>query len=120
MIVVQGLRSGLVWLRDAVLPAPPRILAVDPAAFLIIGHRGACVVAVENTLESCARAVEDEGADAVELDLCVTNDQQVVVWHDWDPDALIALARQAGAELDVLCRPAVPPAGTRCDDRCAT
>jgi glycerophosphoryl diester phosphodiesterase len=111
MIGVEGLRSGLVWLRDTVLPAPPRILAVAPAAFLIIGHRGACAVAVENTLESCARAVELEGADAVELDLCVTKDRQVVVWHDWDPDALIALARQAGAELDVLCRPVVPPAG---------
>ena len=111
MIVVQGLRSGLVWLRDVVLPAPPRILTVDPAEFLIIGHRGACAVAVENTLESCERAVEVEGADAVELDLCVTKDRQVVVWHDWDPDTLIALARQAGAELDVLCRPVVPPAG---------
>jgi glycerophosphoryl diester phosphodiesterase len=66
---------------------------------------------VENTLESCARVVEGEGADAVELDLCVTKDKQVVVWHDWHPDTLIALARQAGAELDVLCRPVVPPAG---------
>jgi glycerophosphoryl diester phosphodiesterase family protein len=111
MIIVQGLRSGLVWLRDVVLPAAPRILAVDPAQFLIVGHRGACASAVENTLASCERAVEIEGADAVEIDLCVTKDRQVVVWHDWDPDALVALARQAGAELDVLCRPVVPPAG---------
>ena len=111
MIVVQGLRSGLVWLRDVVLPAPPRILAMDPGQFLIIGHRGACASAVENTIASCERAVELEGADAVELDLCVTKDRQVVVWHDWDPDALVALARQAGAELDVLCRPVAPPAG---------
>jgi glycerophosphoryl diester phosphodiesterase len=111
MIIVQGLRSGLVWLRDVVLPAAPRILAVDPAQFLIVGHRGACASVVENTLVSCEHAVEIEGADAVEIDLCVTMDRQVVVWHDWDPDALVALARQAGAELDVLCRPVVPPAG---------
>lgn len=111
MIVVQGVRSGLVWLRDIVLPASPRILTVDPAQFLTVGHRGACASAVENTLESFDRAVELEGADAVELDLCVTKDRQVVVWHDWDPDALVALARQAGAELDVLCRPVVPPEG---------
>ena len=111
MIVVQGLRSGLVWIRDVVLPASPRILAVDPAQFLIVGHRGACALEVENTIASCERAVEFEGADAVEIDLCVTQDRQVVVWHDWDPDALVALARQAGAELDVLCRPVVPPAG---------
>jgi glycerophosphoryl diester phosphodiesterase len=111
MIVVQGIRSGLVWIRDVVLPASPRILDVDPAQFLIVGHRGACASAVENTLASCERAVEIEGADAVEIDLCVTQDGQVVVWHDWDPDALVAVARQAGAELDVLCRPVVPPAG---------
>jgi glycerophosphoryl diester phosphodiesterase len=111
MIAVEGIRSGLVWLRDAVLPVPPRVLTVDPAQFLIVGHRGACASAVENTLESCERAVEVEGADAVELDLCVTRDRRVVVWHDWDPDALVALARQAGAELDVLCRPVVPPPG---------
>jgi glycerophosphoryl diester phosphodiesterase len=111
LIVIQGLRSGLVWLRDVVLPAPPRILAVDPTQFLIVGHRGACASAVENTIASCEHAVEIEGADAVEIDLCVTQDGQVVVWHDWDPDALVALARQAGAELDVLCRPVVPPTG---------
>ena len=69
MIVVQGLRSGLVWLRDVVLPAPPRILAMDPGQFLIVGHRGACASAVENTIASCERAVELEGADAVEIDL---------------------------------------------------
>ena len=113
LIVIEGLRSALMWLRDVILPAPPPILAVDPAQFLIVGHRGACASAVENTLTSCGRAVEFEGADAVELDLCVTKDKQVVMWHDWDPDALIALARQAGAELDVLCRPMVPPVGHR-------
>jgi glycerophosphoryl diester phosphodiesterase len=111
MIVVQGIRSGLVWARAAVLPAPLRILDIDPAQFLIIGHRGACASAVENTIESCERAVEIEGVDAVEIDLCVTKDKQVVVWHDWDPDALVAVVRQAGAELDVLCRPVGPPEG---------
>ena len=111
MTVVQGIRSGLVWLRDVALPAPPHVLDVDPEKFLIVGHRGACASAVENTIESYERAVEVEGADAVEIDLCVTKDEQVVVWHDWNPDELVAFARQAGAELDVLCRPVVPPEG---------
>src|SRR5262245_65720995 len=35
MIIVQGLRRGLVWLRDLALPAAPPILTVDPAPFLI-------------------------------------------------------------------------------------
>ena len=107
----QWLRNALTWIRTVVLPAPSPVLDVDPAQFLIVGHRGACATAVENTIESCERAVEIEGADAVEIDLCVTQDGQVVVWHDWDPDTLVAFARQAEAELDVLCRPVVPPAG---------
>jgi glycerophosphoryl diester phosphodiesterase len=109
--LVRSIRNGLVWIRTAVLPAPSPVLDVDPAQFLIVGHRGAGASAVENTLESCERAVEIEGADAVEIDLCVTQDGQVVAWHDWDPDALVAVARQAEAEPYVLCRPVVPPAG---------
>jgi glycerophosphoryl diester phosphodiesterase len=108
---LRTIRSGLVWVNAVVLPAPARILDVDPAQFLIVGHRGAGASAVENTIESCERAVEIEGADAVEIDLCVTKDGQVVVWHDWDPDALVAFARQAEAELYSLCRPVAPPAG---------
>jgi len=109
--LVRSIRNGLVWLRTAVLPAPSPILDVDPAQFLVVGHRGAGATAAENTLESCERAVESEGANAVEIDLCVTQDGQVVAWHDWDPDALVAVARQAEAEPYVLCRPVVPPAG---------
>jgi glycerophosphoryl diester phosphodiesterase len=111
LTVVREIRDGLVWVRAVVLPAPAPILDVDPAQFLIVGHRGAGASAVENTIESCERAVEVEGANAVEIDLCVTKDGQVVVWHDWDPDALVAFARQAEAELFSLCRPVVPPAG---------
>jgi glycerophosphoryl diester phosphodiesterase len=109
--MLRGIRNGLVWVRTVVLPAPAPVLDVDPAQFLIVGHRGAGASAVENTIESCERAVALEGANAVEIDLCVTKDAQVVVWHDWDPDALVAFARQAEAEPYVLCRPVVPPAG---------
>ena len=109
--LVRGIGNGLAWVRTVLLPAAAPILAVDPAQCLIVGHRGACVAAIENTIEACERAIEIEGADAVEIDLCVTQDAHVVVWHDWDPDALVALARQAEAEREVLCRPVVPPVG---------
>jgi glycerophosphoryl diester phosphodiesterase len=111
LTAVWAIRSGLTWVRAMVLPAPARILRVDPRQFLIVGHRGAGAAAVENTIASCERAVAIEGADAVEIDICVTKDGQVVVWHDWDPDGLVAFARQAEAELYSLCRPVVPPAG---------
>lgn len=46
-----------------------------------IGHRGAAALEPENTLRSFRRA-EAEGADALELDLRVTRDDQLVVLHD--------------------------------------
>jgi glycerophosphoryl diester phosphodiesterase len=46
-----------------------------------IGHRGAAGLEPENTLRSFRRA-EDEGADALELDLRLTRDGHLVVLHD--------------------------------------
>lgn len=82
--------------------------ARDPSRpFLVIGHRGAPAVAVENTLAAFEHALE-EGANGLEVDLCLTKDGHVVVWHDWEPSSAIALARQLGAEPNVMARPVVP------------
>lgn len=48
---------------------------------LIIAHRGASAAAPENTLEAFERAVA-MGADAIELDVRRTADDQLVVHHD--------------------------------------
>ncbi len=48
---------------------------------VIIGHRGACRYAPENTLASFKLAVE-QGAPAIEFDVKLTRDNQVVVIHD--------------------------------------
>jgi glycerophosphoryl diester phosphodiesterase len=48
---------------------------------LVIGHRGAAGEAPENTLASFQLAVE-QGADAVELDIHVSADGELVVCHD--------------------------------------
>lgn len=48
---------------------------------LIIGHRGAAVVAPENTLPSFARAYAD-GADGIEFDVRLARDSTPVVIHD--------------------------------------
>jgi len=65
-------------------------LAGEPAAAawgprsgppLIIAHRGASAVAVENT-EAAFRAAIDAGADGVELDVRLTSGGDVVVFHD--------------------------------------
>ena len=53
-----------------------------------------------------------QGANALEIDLCLTSDNRIVVWHDWNPNEWIPRAREAGLEEDVLYRPRFPDSGT--------
>lgn len=61
--------------------------------FLIISHRGSATQKPENTIEAYEEALR-EGANALEIDLSLTKDKKVVIWHDWDPNSLIAFARE--------------------------
>jgi glycerophosphoryl diester phosphodiesterase len=56
-------------------------LLLDPDAHPVIGHRGACGLAPENTMQSFALALE-QGADALEFDVRLTADGVPVVLHD--------------------------------------
>lgn len=60
----------------------------------LYGHRGAPAELPENTLPSFLRAVE-RGVDALELDVHLTRDEQIVVAHD--PDG----RRTAGSPRDI-------------------
>lgn len=64
------------WLRSR--PGHP-YLAGSP---LFIAHRGGAGLAPENTLEAFRSAVEDWGADMLELDVRTSRDGVVVVFHD--------------------------------------
>ena len=48
---------------------------------VIFAHRGASSHAPENTLAAFQLAI-DQGAEAIELDVQLTRDQEVVVFHD--------------------------------------
>lgn len=48
---------------------------------IVIAHRGSSQKAPENTMPAIKKAIRD-GADAVEVDVQLTKDQQVVVFHD--------------------------------------
>ncbi len=65
----------------------------------VIAHRGSSMVAPENTLSAIRQALED-GADAVELDVRLSADNQVLLYHDR------SLARLTGdrREFDSLTR----------------
>jgi glycerophosphoryl diester phosphodiesterase len=91
------------------LAAPPPHRPM-PSDFYIIGHRGAPLVAPENTIAAFAKAVEF-GANAIETDVCVTQDDCFILWHDADPNNTLALARQWGGE-GLLYVPDVPALGS--------
>jgi glycerophosphoryl diester phosphodiesterase len=65
------------------------------------------MVEVENTLPSFRRAVE-EGANGLELDLNITLDGEVIVWHDFEPTELRSRIRRWGLEPDVPYQPILP------------
>jgi len=75
--------------------------------FAVVGHRGAPIQEVENTLPSFRAAVA-QGANGIEADLCVTRDAEVVVWHDFNPHSFDARLRRLGLEPDVRYRPYSP------------
>jgi glycerophosphoryl diester phosphodiesterase len=78
-----------------------------PADFWVIGHRGSPEREVENTIASFERALA-EGANGLELDVCVTADEEVVVWHDEDPSEWRARFRRLGLEPVMQHRPYAP------------
>jgi glycerophosphoryl diester phosphodiesterase len=89
----------------------PHGLGKSNPDFLVVGHRGAPTIAAENTIPSL-RVALSLGANAVEIDICVTADGAFVLWHDRDPDDPVALARQAGGE-NLAYIPLVPRIGTK-------
>jgi glycerophosphoryl diester phosphodiesterase len=77
----------------------------------VIAHHGYIKHFPENTAQSCLWALR-KGADALEIDLCITSDGQVVLWHDWDPDDVVSLARQSGQPGEMAYYLDVPPIGS--------
>ena len=81
------------------------MILLDPLARPVIGHRGNRAHAPENTLESLLQAVA-LGADALEFDLRLSRDGQLVMFHDatlertTDGEGL--LAQHTLAELKAL------------------
>lgn len=97
-----------IWLRELFRFCPIRTFKVDKEnLFLICGHRGSPINEPENTIPSFERALR-EGVNSLETDLCVTKDKEVILWHDWNPDELVALIREKGIEPEVAHKPDFP------------
>ena len=97
-----------VWIKELFRFCPYRKINIDKEhLFLNCGHRGSPVNEPENTIASLERALW-EGSNALEVDLCVTKDKEVILWHDWNPDELVALIREGGLEPEVKYKPDFP------------
>lgn len=97
-----------IWFRELFKFCPIRKKRIDREnLFLVCGHRGSPVNEPENTIPSFERALR-EGANSLETDLCVTKDNEVILWHDWNPDELVALIRERGLEPEVSYKPDFP------------
>lgn len=98
----------IIWIKEFFKFCPYRKANIDKNhLFLTCGHRGSPVNEPENTIPSLERALS-EGANALEVDICVTKDKEVILWHDWNPDELVALIRENGLEPAVRYKPFFP------------
>jgi len=97
-----------IWIKELFKFCPYRKANIDKDnLFLTCGHRGSPVNEPENTIPSLERALR-EGANALEVDICVTKDKEVILWHDWNPNELLALIRESGLEPEVKYKPNYP------------
>jgi glycerophosphoryl diester phosphodiesterase len=48
---------------------------------MVVGHRGAAGLAIENSMAAFQQALT-LGVDAVEMDIRLTSDGQIILWHD--------------------------------------
>lgn len=98
----------LIWIKELFKFCPYRKSNIDKDhLFLSCGHRGSPVNEPENTIPSLERALR-EGANSLEVDVCVTKDKEVILWHDWNPDELVAIIREKGFEPEVAYKPEFP------------
>jgi glycerophosphoryl diester phosphodiesterase len=65
-------------------PDHPLPLEIPIREMFVIGHRGAPHHFPENTMASFRKAL-DLGANGIELDLCLTKDKKIAVFHDPEP-----------------------------------
>jgi len=107
--MIKQINLIILWFKEYYKSCKPQLQYIEKdEIFYIYGHRGSPVKEIENTIPSFERALND-GANSLEMDLCITKDNEVVIWHDWDPNEPKAIIREAGFEPWVKYKP-YPPA----------
>ena len=76
--------------------------------FSVIANRGSTTQFPENTIPAFEEALNIDGANSLEVDLSLTKDEEVVLWHDWNPNSQTALIRQKKGETVGIFKPYGP------------
>ncbi len=82
-----------------------------PDHFSVITRRGSVTKFPENTIPAFQEALNVDGANSLEVDLSLTKDRKIVLWHDWDPNSPMALIRQEKSESVEKLKPSGPSLG---------
>jgi len=108
-LVASGVMSGLVGLA-VFMRRPPSPDVTETFAGTVIGHRGCRHVEgiPENTVEACRYAVSERGAHGVEVDVHLTSDGVLVVFHDSSVRGR-PIASMTYAEVCDALKPMTPP-----------
>ena len=80
-ILFKGLTLVMIYLYAMTTTLNDPVLTVDRDPS-VIAHRGSCKYSIENTIESLEEANRLD-ADYVEMDIQMTKDHKLVVFHDW-------------------------------------
>ncbi len=80
ILLLLFLAGGVYTFKNNWKPISPHFLPIDKLT--IIGHRGAPVLAKENTMESFKSAFK-AGLNGIELDVQLSSDNKLVVFHDY-------------------------------------
>jgi glycerophosphoryl diester phosphodiesterase/peptidoglycan hydrolase-like protein with peptidoglycan-binding domain len=78
---------------------------------VVYAHRGLPTKYPENTMPAIRAAVEKAGANGIEIDITLTEDDQIVLWHDYSPGGVTPLIRNLGMEPGMGFRPIWPDLG---------
>jgi glycerophosphoryl diester phosphodiesterase len=94
---------------NSMAKCPTRMGSVfAPDQFLVIARGGSVTKFPENTLPAFQEALDVDGANSLKVDLSLTKDGKIVLWHDWNPNSPSALIRQEKDELVGKFKPFSP------------
>ncbi len=95
--------SGLIFFTGCNKDDPPRLTNLNNNVIGVLGHRGAGVAFYItypiNTLASIKVAIEEMGADGVEIDAQLSKDNQLMLYHDEELETITSCSGMINSHI---------------------